>query len=73
MPERLDERSPAMTSVVDAAERSGTMLPLFEGSLGGCTHEPAELEAAIERDAGLDLLDVVGVEEVALRSGRAPG
>jgi SAM-dependent methyltransferase len=62
--ERLYEAYPAMTSVVDEVERSGTLMPLYEGAFCGFTHRPAELEAEV-REAGLDLLDVVGVEGVA--------
>ena len=62
--QRLYEEHPAMTSVVDEVERSGTLVPLYEGSFCGYTHRPAELEDEI-REAGLDLLDVVGVEGVA--------
>jgi SAM-dependent methyltransferase len=62
--ERLYEQWPAMTSVVEEVERSGTLLPLHEGAFCGYTHRPAELEAEV-REAGLDLQDVVGVEGVA--------
>jgi SAM-dependent methyltransferase len=62
--QRLYEQYPAMTSLVDQVERSGTLPPLYETSFCGYTHRPAELEAEV-RAAGLDLLDVVGVEGVA--------
>ena len=62
--ERLYEQHPAMTSVVDEAERSGTLLPLYDGSFCGWTHRPGELEAEV-RQAGLEVVDVVGVEGVA--------
>ena len=62
--ERLYEQHPAMTSVVEEVERSGTLLPLFEGAFCGYTHRPAELAAEVQ-EAGLDLLDLVGVEGVA--------
>jgi SAM-dependent methyltransferase len=66
--ERLSERYPAMTSVVDEAERSGTLLPLDEGSFCGYTHRPEELAAEV-REAGLELQDLVGVEGVAFALG----
>ena len=62
--ERLYERYPEMTSLVGEVERSGTLMPLHEGSFCGYTHRPAELEAEV-REAGLDVVDLVGVEGVA--------
>jgi SAM-dependent methyltransferase len=62
--ERLYEQYPAMTSVVAEVERSGTLMPLYEGGFCGYTHRPADLETEV-REAGLDLLDLVGVEGVA--------
>ncbi len=66
--QRLYERYPVMTSVVGRVEQSGTLMPLYEGSFCGYTHRPEELEAEV-RAAGLDLLDVVGVEGVAFALG----
>lgn len=60
----LYERYPVMMSVIGQVERSGTLMPLYEGSFCGYTHRPDELEAEV-RAAGLDLLDVVGVEGVS--------
>ena len=62
--ERLYERYPAIVSVVEEVERSGMLPPLFEGAFCGYTHRPAELEAEV-RAAGLELVDLVGVEGVA--------
>ena len=57
-----------MLSVVDEVERSGTLMPLYEGSFCGYTHRPAELEDEV-RAAGLELISIVGVEGVAFALG----
>lgn len=62
--ERLYEDHPSMTSVVETVERSGELLPLYEGAFCGATHRPDELADEV-RAAGLELVDLVGVEGVA--------
>lgn len=62
--QRLYERYPEMQSLVGEVEQSGRLVPLYEGSFCGYTHRPAELAAEV-REAGLDLLDLVGVEGLA--------
>jgi SAM-dependent methyltransferase len=69
--ERLYEDHPAMTSVVETVERSGELLPLDEGAFCGWTHRPDELADEV-RAAGLELVDLVGVEGVAFALSDLP-
>jgi SAM-dependent methyltransferase len=62
--ERLYEDHPAMASVVETVEQSGELPPLYDGAFCGYTHRPDELAAEV-RAAGLELVDLVGVEGVA--------
>ena len=62
--QRLYERYPEMPSLVGEVEQTGRLVPLYEGSFCGYTHRPAELAAEVQ-EAGLDLLDLVGVEGIA--------
>jgi hypothetical protein len=49
---------------VDIVERTGRLIPLFEGSFSGYCHRPDELRDEILA-AGLELVDLVGVEGIA--------
>ena len=69
--ERLYEQHPAMTSVVEEVERSGALLPLFEGAFCGWTHRPDDLAAEVLA-AGLELVDLVGVEGLAFAFADLP-
>ena len=53
-----------MHEAVELVERAGRLMPLFEGSFSAYTHRPDELRDEILA-AGLDLVDLVGVEGIA--------
>ena len=61
---RLGEKFATMADAVAEVERSGRLVPLFEGSFSGYCHRPDELRKEIEA-AGLELADLVGVEGIA--------
>jgi len=61
---RLGQEFETMAAAVAEVERSGRLLPLFEGSFSGYCHRPDELRAEVEA-AGLELVDLVGVEGIA--------
>jgi SAM-dependent methyltransferase len=62
--DRIYEGSPDAMALVETVERTGVLPPLFDGSFSGFCHRPDELrdEAA---SAGLDIVDLVGVEGLA--------
>jgi 2-polyprenyl-3-methyl-5-hydroxy-6-metoxy-1,4-benzoquinol methylase len=62
--ERLGEEFEKMRDAVELVERTGRLMPLFEGSFSAYTHRPDELRAEV-LDAGLELVDLVGVEGIA--------
>lgn len=62
--ERLGEEFESMHEAVELVERTGRLMPLFEGSFSAYTHRPHELRDEILA-AGLDLVDLVGVEGIA--------
>jgi SAM-dependent methyltransferase len=64
MVERIDERFPDALTLIEDVERTGTVPPLFEGSFAGFAHRPAQLRAEAGA-AGLDVVDLVGVEGIA--------
>ena len=53
-----------MREAVDLVERTGRLIPLYEGSFSGYCHRPDELRDEVE-SAGLELIDLVGVEGIA--------
>jgi hypothetical protein len=62
--ERLGDEYPSIHQLVDIVERTGRLIPLFEGSFSGYCHRPDELRDEILA-AGLELVDLVGVEGIA--------
>jgi SAM-dependent methyltransferase len=62
--ERIHEEFPEVLELLGEVERSGRLPPLREGAFAGYTHRPRELRAEA-RAAGLDPLDLVGVEGLA--------
>ena len=62
--EKLGDEYPVIRELVDVVERTGRLIPLFEGSFSGYCHRPDELGDEV-RAAGLDLVDLVGVEGIA--------
>ncbi len=62
--ERLGEEFESMHEAVELVERTGRLMPLFEGSFSAYTHRPDEFRDEILA-AGLDLVDLVGVEGIA--------
>jgi SAM-dependent methyltransferase len=64
----LDLDYAAMPEVVAAVEATGVLPPLHDGAFCGYTHRPDELRGEIS-DAGLDLVDLVGVEGIAFALG----
>lgn len=62
--ERLGDKYPSMREVVEVAERTGRLMPLFEGSFSGYCHRPDELRDEVLA-AGLELVDLAGVEGMA--------
>ena len=61
---RLGEEFSTMREAVDLVERTGRLIPLYEGSFSGYCHRPDELRDEVE-SAGLELVDLVGVEGIA--------
>jgi len=61
---RLGEEFSTMREAVDLVERTGRLIPLYEGSFSGYCHRPDELCDEVE-SAGLELVDLVGVEGIA--------
>lgn len=62
--ERIHERFPDALLRIEEVERTGTVPPLFEGSFAGFSHRPGQLRAEA-RAAGLEVVDLVGVEGIA--------
>lgn len=62
--ERLGEEFESMHEAVELVERTGRLMPLSEGSFSAYTHRPDELRDEILA-AGLELVDLVGVEGIA--------
>lgn len=62
--ERLDLTYPKHRDQVATVESTGRLKALFPGSFSGYCHRPAQLRAEI-RAAGLDVIDLVGVEGIA--------
>jgi SAM-dependent methyltransferase len=62
--DRLGEVHPSIREAVDIVERTGRLVPLFEGSFSGYCHRPDELRDEVVA-AGLELVDLVGVEGIA--------
>ena len=62
--DRLAEVHPSIREAVDIVERTGRLVPLFEGSFSGYCHRPEELRDEVMA-AGLELVDLVGVEGIA--------
>jgi SAM-dependent methyltransferase len=59
--QRLYRELEGMIDELDQIERTGEMRPLFPGSFNGYSHRPRQLAAEV-RAAGLELVDLVGVE-----------
>jgi SAM-dependent methyltransferase len=62
--ERLGDEYPSIREVVEVVERTGRLMPLFEGSFSGYCHRPDEFRDEVLA-AGLDLVDLAGVEGIA--------
>jgi SAM-dependent methyltransferase len=62
--ERLGEEFPSIREAVEVVERTGRLIPLVEGSFSAYTHRPDELRDEVLA-AGLELVDLVGVEGIA--------
>lgn len=62
--ERLGDEFASMHEAVEVVERTGRLMPLFEGSFSAFCHRPDELRDEVLA-AGLDLVDLVGVEGIA--------
>jgi SAM-dependent methyltransferase len=62
--QRLGEEYPAMREAVEIVERTGRLIPLYEGSFSAYCHRPDELRDEVLA-AGLELVDLVGVEGIA--------
>jgi SAM-dependent methyltransferase len=62
--QKLYERMPEALEELLDLERTGWMKPLFPGSFTGYSHRPRQLHTEA-RDAGLQVLSVVGIESVA--------
>lgn len=60
----LHREYPFIAEQVELVERTGVLPPLFPGSFSGYCHRPRQLAAEI-RAAGLELVDLVGLEGVA--------
>ncbi len=54
--------------MIDTVERSGVLPSLARGGYTACTHTPDELRAEFH-SAGLDVVDLVGVEGAAFLIG----
>jgi SAM-dependent methyltransferase len=61
---RLSEEIPGAEQAVPAVEDTGRLPPLFPGSFTGYCHRPGELGEEVVA-AGLELVDLVGVEGIA--------
>jgi SAM-dependent methyltransferase len=62
--ERLGDEYPSIRELVEVVERSGRLMPLFDGSFSGYCHRPGELRDEVVA-AGLEPIDLVGVEGLA--------
>jgi hypothetical protein len=62
--QRLGEEYPVMREAVEIVERTGRLIPLYEGSFSAYCHRPDELRDEVLA-AGLELVDLVGVEGIA--------
>lgn len=62
---RLYADLPHLVEIVADCEATGDLQPAHAGGFSAYTHRPAELESEIT-DAGLELLDLVGVEGMPL-------
>jgi SAM-dependent methyltransferase len=62
--QKLYERIPEALGELPDLERTGWMQPLFPGSFTGYSHRPRQLRAEV-REAGLQVLAVVGIEGVS--------
>ena len=69
---RIHEKYPDAIREVSQAERDGVLPALGPGSFCGYTHRPAELTSEV-RAAGLDLIDLAGVEGLAFALPGLPG
>jgi SAM-dependent methyltransferase len=65
---RLGEVFSSIREAVELVERTGRLMPLFEGSFSGYCHRPDELRDEV-RAAGLELVDLVGIEGIAFALG----
>ena len=65
---RLYEPLPAVREETPRVERTGWLPPLFPGSFTGYCHRPGQLRAEL-REAGLEVVDLVGVEGLAFALG----
>jgi SAM-dependent methyltransferase len=65
---RLYEPLPAVREETPRVERTGWLPPLFPGSFTGYCHRPGQLRAEL-RGAGLEVVDLVGVEGLAFALG----
>jgi SAM-dependent methyltransferase len=61
---RLGDEYPSIHELVEVVEGTGRLVPLFEGSFSGYCHRPDELRDEVLA-AGLELVDLVGVEGIA--------
>ena len=66
--QRLYEPLPEVRERTPEVERTGVMPPLFPGSFSGYSHRPGQLRAEL-RGAGLEVVDLVGVEGLAFALG----
>lgn len=66
--QRLYEPFPAIREETPEVERTGWLPPLFPGSFTGYCHRPGQLRAEL-RGAGLEVVDLVGVEGLAFALG----
>jgi len=62
--EQLGDEFTLMHEAVEVVERTGRLMPLVEGSFSAYCHRPDELRDEVLA-AGLDLVDLVGVEGIA--------
>jgi SAM-dependent methyltransferase len=62
--QKIYERIPESLDDLLELERTGRMKPLFPGSFTGYSHRPRQLHAEAH-DAGLQVLSVVGIENVS--------
>jgi hypothetical protein len=66
--QRRCERIPGFRAALDRVELDGVGPPLFDGDFTGYFHRPDELRAEVA-DAGLELLDLVGLEGISFALG----